>query len=49
MTETREGYHVKNQKVNANDNEVAEWVADQLKQCGYPTKPCGMSWGVLEK
>lgn len=29
--------------------EVAAWVADQLKKCGYPTVPCGMSWGVLTK
>ena len=26
----------------------AEWVADQLRKCGYPTRPCGSSWGVLE-
>jgi hypothetical protein len=29
--------------------EIAEWVASQLKQCGFPTKPCGSSWGVLDK
>ena len=29
--------------------EVATWVADQLKQCGIPTHPCGLSWGVLDK
>jgi hypothetical protein len=28
--------------------EVAAWVADQLKQCGFPTEPMGMSWGVLQ-
>lgn len=27
--------------------DVAEWVANQLKECGFPTKPCGASWGVL--
>ena len=25
-----------------------EWVADQLRQCGYPTKPMGISWGILD-
>lgn len=28
-------------------DEVGEWVAKQLKDCGYSTKPCGSSWGVL--
>jgi hypothetical protein len=27
--------------------EVAEWTAGQLRDCGFPTVPCGMSWGVL--
>lgn len=27
--------------------EKAEWVADQLRGCGFDTKPCGSSWGVL--
>ena len=31
------------------NEQVAEWVADQLRQCGFPTAPCGMSWGVLQK
>jgi hypothetical protein len=25
----------------------AEWIANTLKSCGYPTIPCGASWGVL--
>lgn len=25
------------------------WVADQLKKCGFPTTPAGLSWGVLDK
>lgn len=29
--------------------EVAEWIASQLKQCGFPTHPVGGSWGVLDK
>ena len=28
-------------------DELAEWVAKQLKDGGFPTKPCGISWGVL--
>lgn len=24
-----------------------EWVAKQLKECGFPTVPMGASWGVL--
>lgn len=28
---------------------VAEWIADQLRQCGFNTRPQGMSWGVLEE
>lgn len=27
--------------------ERAEWITRQLKGCGFPTMPCGMSWGVL--
>lgn len=27
--------------------EVAEWVAYQLRACGFETKPCGLSWEVL--
>jgi len=26
----------------------AEWVADQLRACGFDTMPMGMSWGVLK-
>lgn len=29
--------------------EVASWVADQLRQCGFPTRQVGSSWGVLER
>lgn len=28
--------------------EVAEWVAEQLRKCGYDTVPMGLSWGVLK-
>ena len=26
----------------------AAWVARQLDGCGFPTKPVGSSWGVLQ-
>lgn len=26
-----------------------EWVAEQLRSCGFDTQPVGMSWGVLKK
>lgn len=28
--------------------ERMQWVAHQLQQCGFPTTPVGMSWGVLD-
>lgn len=27
--------------------EIAEWVAHNLKELGFHTRPMGMSWGVL--
>lgn len=27
--------------------ERMEWVADQLRKCGFDTVPMGMSWGFL--
>lgn len=29
--------------------EKAEWIAKQLAACGFPTHPCGASWGVLDR
>jgi hypothetical protein len=29
-------------------SEVADWVAKQLRECGFPTTPMGASWGVLD-
>ncbi len=26
----------------------AEWVAKQLRGCGFDTTPCGSLWGVLK-
>jgi hypothetical protein len=25
-----------------------EWIAEQLRLCGFDTKPCGSSWGILK-
>lgn len=33
----------------ATQHERAKWVAHNLEQIGYPTKPVGSSWGVLQK
>ena len=27
--------------------EIANWVANTLDSCGFPTQLCGASWGVL--
>lgn len=34
-----------NEKSN---EEVAEWIREQLKICGFDTEPIGSSWGVLK-
>ena len=28
--------------------QLAEWIADVLRQSGFDTTPMGMSWGVLK-
>lgn len=33
---------------NKSNLEKAEWVAGQLRQCGFDTVPMGASWGVLK-
>ena len=33
----------------SSNEEVCEWIADQLKECGFDTTPVGLSWGVLKK
>ena len=33
---------------NKSNEDKAEWVADQLRKCGFDTSPCGSSWGVLK-
>ena len=32
---------------NMSNDTKAEWIADQLRKCGFDTQPCGASWGVL--
>lgn len=32
---------------NMTNDEVAEWIATQLRTAGYDTKPRGSSYGVL--
>jgi hypothetical protein len=31
------------------NEEIAAWVSEQLSICGFPTKPCGAGWGLLQK
>ena len=31
------------------NEEIAAWVALQLRECGFETTPVGASWGVLER
>ena len=38
-------YKIKNSK---SDEIKAEWVAKQLRGCGFDTEPMGMCWGVLK-
>ncbi len=30
------------------NEEIAEWVAKQLRDCGFDTEPRGASWGILK-
>ena len=30
------------------NEKCAGWIAQQLKECGFETHPCGASWGVLD-
>lgn len=32
---------------NKTEEEVCDWVREQLKECGFNTVPLGSSWGVL--
>ena len=40
-------YHSRNYTWENNQKHM-EWVAEQLRQCGYDTEPRGCSWGVLK-
>lgn len=33
---------------NMTREERMKWVAEQLRECGFSTQPCGASWGILE-
>jgi hypothetical protein len=33
--------------VDRTKEDVAAWVADHLRDAGFPTAPAGMSWGYL--
>lgn len=35
--------------IKMSQEQKAEWVAAQLKGCGFSTHPCGSSWGILDK
>lgn len=30
------------------NEELAEWMRNQYEGCGFPMKPIGASWGVLD-
>ena len=34
--------------VKMSDGEKAEYIAKQLRDCGFDTHSCGSSWGVLK-
>lgn len=33
--------------INKNNEEICDWIRDQLKKCGFNTQPIGSSWGIL--
>lgn len=39
--------HAADYHAGQSHEQVAAWVAEQLKGCGFPTEPRGISWGVL--
>lgn len=34
--------------INMDNAAKADWVANQLRLCGFDTVPCGSSWGILK-
>lgn len=38
----------KNWFATATEEDVANWIAENLRACGFDTEPIGMSWGVLK-
>ena len=43
------GLVIKDSKVlqGMSNEKVAQWIAQQLKECGFETQPVGSSWGIL--
>ena len=39
----------RNGMINKTNEEKAEWIAEELRGCGFDTHPCGASWGVLNR
>jgi len=41
-------YHMSRKHFKKKSNEeVATWIREQLKACGYETQPMGMNWASL--
>lgn len=47
MFEIALGVHASQTLQNLSREQLAEWVAKQLRECGFDTQPMGMSWGRL--
>ena len=48
ITRTR-GDDIPNWFKGKSQEEVAQWIREQLNLCGFEVEPCGMSHGVLKK
>jgi hypothetical protein len=40
--------HCEERFIKRGKDGVAAYVAEQLKGCGFPAHPSGMSWGILD-
>lgn len=40
--------HGEKQLQSKSRDDAAEWIGQQLRDCGFDTSPCGLSWGVLK-
>jgi hypothetical protein len=34
---------------NKTQDEIAEWISGQLRDCGFKVSPCGSSYGTLDR